>query len=238
MARVALVIGAAGGIGTAVASTLDEAGWTVAAADQSGCRFPVDVTNDDSVAALVDTVEQTCGPIAALVNAAGVLRVGSVLESEVTDAVAMLQVNALGVLRVARSVAGRMVPRGHGSIVTIASNAAGVPRAGMAAYAASKAAASAFTRSLGVELAPAGIRCNVVCPGTTRTPMLAAFGAPVDVVAAQAIAGDQVRFKLGIPLGRVAEPGDVAAAVAFLVSDAARHITTHELVVDGGASLR
>jgi 2,3-dihydro-2,3-dihydroxybenzoate dehydrogenase len=130
------------------------------------------------------------------------------------------------------------VPRRRGSIVTVSSNAAGVPRAGMAAYGASKAAATMYTKALGLELAEFGIRANVVAPGTTRTPMLAPLGAGVDEVAAAAVVGDPLRFKVGIPLGRVAEPDDIASAVAFLASDAARHITLAELYVDGGATLR
>lgn len=236
--EVALVVGAAGGIGAAVLDDLAAAGWRVVGADLAGADLHVDVTDEDSVEALVDEVETTCGPIAALVNAAGVLRAGDVLASELADTVTMLEVNTLGVVRVGRAVAARMAPRRRGVIVTIASNAAGVPRAGMAGYAASKAAASAFTRSLGLELAPLGIRCNVVAPGTTRTPMLAALGGDPDEAAARAVAGDPGRFKTGIPLGRAAEPPDVAAAVTFLVSDASRHITMHELYVDGGATLR
>ena len=139
--------------------------------------------------------------------------------------------------RVSRAVARRMVPRGAGSIVTVASNAGGVPRSGMAAYGASKAAAAMFTKSLGLELAPHGIRCNVVAPGSTDTPMLR--GMWTDERGAEAvIGGDLETFKVGIPLGRIAAAQDVADAVAFLVSDRARHITMQVLYVDGGAALR
>jgi 2,3-dihydro-2,3-dihydroxybenzoate dehydrogenase len=147
----------------------------------------------------------------------------------------MFAVNTTGVFLVSRAVARRMLPRATGSIVTVASNAAGVPRAGMAAYGASKAAAASFTRSLGLELAPHGIRCNVVAPGSTDTPMLRELGPDAD---RRVIAGDPDSFKAGIPLGRIAAPDDVADAVRFLVSDRARHITMHDLYVDGGATLR
>jgi 2,3-dihydro-2,3-dihydroxybenzoate dehydrogenase len=122
-------------------------------------------------------------------------------------------------------------------IVTVASNAAGIPRMDMATYAAAKAAAAHFTRCLGLELAGAGIRCNVVSPGSTDTEMQRSLwtgGANM----ASTVAGSPEHYKTGIPLGRIADPADVADAVAFLVSDRARHITLHDLYVDGGATLR
>ncbi len=242
---VALVTGAAGGIGRAITAGLADAGYLVAGVDRvadeprPGIRaFRADVTDRARVESLVEQVEGDCGPIDVLVHAAGVLRVGDVLATGPDDFVAMLAVNALAVDGLSRAVARRMVPRRRGSIVTVSSNAAGVPRAGMAAYGASKAAATMYTKALGLELAEFGIRANVVAPGTTRTPMLAPLGAGVDEVAAAAVVGDPLRFKVGIPLGRVAEPDDIASAVAFLASDAARHITLAELYVDGGATLR
>jgi len=111
----------------------------------------------------------------------------------------------------------------------------------MAAYAASKAAATMFTRCLGLELAEFGIRCNIVSPGSTDTDMQRALW-PDDRSEAEAVAG-VVRgslpdFRVGIPLGRLAAPADIADAVLFLVSEQARHITMHDLYVDGGATLR
>lgn len=106
----------------------------------------------------------------------------------------------------------------------------------MAAYAASKAAAAAFTRCLGLELARHGIRCNVVAPGSTDTPMLTGMYHDTDA-ARHSIDGVPADFRVGIPLGKLARPADVADAVAFLLSDRAGHITMHDLVVDGGATL-
>ena len=240
MTTVALVTGAAGGIGAAVVRLLEGRGLRVVAVDRvatAGADARVlDVTRRADVDALVADVEASVGSIEVLVNAAGLLRSGSALD-DVDDLEALVAVNVVGVAHVSRAVARAMVPRGRGVIVTVASNAAGVPRAGMAAYGASKAAATSWTKALGLELAPHGIRCNVVQPGTTRTPMLAALGDQRAVEAA-AVAGDPARFKVGIPLGRVAEPEDIAHAIGFLVSDEARHLTMHELYVDGGASLR
>jgi len=251
---VALVTGAGSGIGAAVAQTLAASGMLVAVTDRDGERatavaaglrgdghevlaFALDVTDADAVDAGVDRVEREAGPIHTLVNVAGVLRTGPVTDCPDADWDALFAVNAAGVFRISRAVARRMIPRGAGSIVTVGSNAAGVPRAGMAAYGASKAAAASFTKSLGLELARHGIRCNVVAPGSTDTPMQRSLW--LDEHGADAvIAGDLATFKVGIPLGRIADPQDVADAVAFLASDHARHITMQDLYVDGGATLR
>ncbi|WP_232323909.1 SDR family oxidoreductase [Catenuloplanes japonicus] len=229
--RIALVTGAAGGIGAAVVTALAADGATVIGTDLHTARI-LDVRDPDAVEALVADVEAQHGPIAILVNVAGVLRTGPVLDTTDADWHAVLSVNATGVFTVSRAVARRMAARGHGVIVTVGSNAAGVPRARMAAYAAAKAAAAHFTRCLGLELAGRGVRCNVVAPGTTDTEMLRGMP-PGD-----AVAGNPAVFKAGIPLGRIAAPSDVADAVAFLVSDRARHVTMHDLYVDGGATLR
>lgn len=149
----------------------------------------------------------------------------------------MFDVNAHGVFHVGRVLARHMAPRRRGSIVTVGSNAAGVPRHAMAAYAASKAAATMFTRCLGLELAPLGIRCNIVAPGSTLTPMQTGMWND-DSGAARVIAGQPESFKAGIPLGKLATPEDVADAVLFLLSDRAGHITMTDLYVDGGATLR
>lgn len=254
-APVALVTGAAGGIGAAVARQLLEAGARVIAADvdrdglsrltetipdgpaTDRIRFdPLDVTREAEVDDLVDRVEAEWGPIEWGVNVAGVLAVGDVAESPLSDWERVLAVNATGVYLVSRALARVMKPRGRGAIVTVGSNAGGVPRSGMALYAASKAASSHLTRSLALELAPHGIRCNVVAPGSTRTPMQAAFQSGSGGES-RVLSGSLERFRPGIPLGRIADPDDIADAVLFLLSDRARHITMAELYVDGGAAL-
>ena len=168
--------------------------------------------------------------------AAGVLTTGPAVDTADADWDAVFDVNAGGVFRCSRAVARRMVPRRRGVIVTVGSNAAGVPRSRMAAYAASKAAAAQFTRCLGLELAEFGIRCNVVAPGSTDTPMLRGmWHGPDDRDAT--LRGDPDRYRVGIPLGRLAEPDDVADAVVFLASDRARHITLHDLYVPASAEI-
>jgi 2,3-dihydro-2,3-dihydroxybenzoate dehydrogenase len=171
-----------------------------------------------------------------LVNAAGVLRLGQAHTLSDQDWNTTFAVNATGVFHVSRAVVNRMIPRGAGAIVTVASNAAGTARADMAAYAASKAAATAFTKCLGLEVAHRGIRCNVVAPGSTDTPMLRGMHTG-DTAARASVAGRPEQFRVGIPLGKVARPEDIARTVAFLLSEDAGHITMHELTVDGGATL-
>ncbi|WP_406334054.1 2,3-dihydro-2,3-dihydroxybenzoate dehydrogenase [Streptomyces sp. NBC_00203] len=251
--KVALVTGAAGGIGAAVSRALAEQGVLVAAVDHNaealresvekltadGLRaeaFATDVSSGAAVEATVDAVERRLGPVEYLVNAAGVLRLGEVRTFTDEDWQTTFAVNVNGVFHVSRAVVDRMAARGRGAIVTVSSNAAATPRTEMAAYAASKAAATMFTRSLGLEVAKHGIRCNIVAPGSTDTPMLSSMwhdeSGPRGTVEGRADA-----FRVGIPLGRIAQPSHIADAVVFLLSDRAAHITLHMLTVDGGASL-
>ncbi|GAB2929805.1 2,3-dihydro-2,3-dihydroxybenzoate dehydrogenase [Streptomyces heilongjiangensis] len=251
--KVALVTGAAGGIGEAVARALGERGAVVGAVDRDADRLrqvvdklradgleaqalPADVTSAADVDAVVRTAEEQLGPLEYLVNGAGVLRLGTVRNLTDEDWTTTFAVNATGVFLMSRAVVNRMLPRRRGAIVTVASNAAATPRVQMAAYAASKAAATMFTKSLGLEVARDGIRCNVVAPGSTSTPMLTSMWHD-ESGPKHTIEGQLDTFRVGIPLGKVARPSDVAGAVAFLLSDEASHITLHELTVDGGAAL-
>jgi 2,3-dihydro-2,3-dihydroxybenzoate dehydrogenase len=241
---VALVSGAASGIGAAVTQRLRDNGARVAACDltpgivRQTDGHHMDVTDSSAVDAVVASVEERFGPIDILANVAGVLRTNPLVDTTDSDWERMFAVNTSGVFHLTRAVARRMLPRRRGAIVTVASNAAGVPRTGMGGYAASKAAAAHLTRCFGLELAEAGIRCNVVAPGSTDTPMLRGMWDDDEAGMASTIDGDPASHRLGIPLRKLATPTDVADAVCFLASDAAGHLTLQELYVDGGAALR
>lgn len=244
----ALVTGAAQGIGRQVALALAHEGAEVCAVDQNDSVIGdfaeveritgrvADVSDPEQVAEVVARTEREQGPIGILVNVAGVLRPGPVNGYRRADWDTTFAVNVTGVFTVCQAVCAGMIERRAGVVVTVSSNAAGIPRARMAAYAASKAASTMFTKSLGLELAEYGIRCNVVAPGSTDTAMQRALwdGRGADAV----IEGSLDGYRTGIPLRRIAEPQDVADAVLFLCSDQARHITLHDLYVDGGATLR
>lgn len=249
----AVVSGAAQGIGEAVALGLARHGVPVVAldvqadglkrlaAEADAARLPLqtqqlDVSDTAAVRATIEQIEARHGPIGMLANVAGVLRLGTVQSLSDEDWHHCFNVNTHGVFHLSRAVAARMETRRTGSIVTVGSNAAAVPRTQMAAYAASKAASHQFTRCLALELAPLGIRCNLVAPGSTNTPMQHQLW--TDPQAAERIVRGSIEsFRTGIPLGRIAAPADVAEAVLFLLSNAARHVTLHTLTVDGGATL-
>ncbi|MCD9032332.1 2,3-dihydro-2,3-dihydroxybenzoate dehydrogenase [Luteimonas sp. Y-2-2-4F] len=247
--RIALVTGAAGGIGAAVVALLRASGATVVAtdvrtpaiADVPGAApahaFALDVTDAAAVDALVARIEAELGPIDLAAHVAGVLSTTTVLETSDAEWRRTFAVNADGVFHVGRALARVMAPRRRGALVVVGSNAAGIPRHAMSAYAASKAAATMFVRCLGLELAPLGVRCNLVAPGSTRTPMQTGMWAD-DQGEARVIAGTLETFKSGIPLGKLAEPEDIAHATMFLLSEQAGHIAMQDLYVDGGATLR
>lgn len=250
--RTAIVTGAGGGIGAAIVRLLCDEQVNVGAFDHDGQRLEtlarelatprlltamVDVRQTTDVERALTEVETRFGPVSLGVNGAGVLSTTTVVETSDEEWSRVLDVNARGVFVVSRALAARMIPRRAGAIVTVSSNAASIPRHGMAAYAASKAASTMFTRCLGLELAAYGIRCNVVAPGSTRTPMQEAMwsaGSSEGTV----IRGDLDSYRTGIPLGKIAEPREVAEAVVFLLSNQASHITMADLYVDGGATLK
>ncbi|MBC7300503.1 MAG: SDR family oxidoreductase [Nocardia sp.] len=200
----------------------------------------VDITDADAVRAAFDRLTAEYGTVEVLAHAAGVMVGGAALELDPADWTRCLTVNATGTMLVTQRAATEMAAAGRGSIVVISSNAAAAPRVGMAAYGAAKAAAASFTRSLALQVAPLGVRVNLVSPGSTDTAMLRDMfgGTPLDDAAQHALLdGDPAAYRLGIPLRRIAAPADIASAVHFLASDGARHITMHDLRVDGGATL-
>ncbi len=244
--QIAVVTGAAQGIGAAVAQQLLNYGAQVVVLDQKVDAehytsvprvhaFKVDVANRGQVQEVIDVVEREIGEITMLVNVAGVLSLNHILDATEEEWDHAFSVNVKGVFNVSQAIAQYMSTRRKGSIVTVASNASDTPRVGMGVYAASKAASTHLIRCLGLELAALGIRCNVVSPGSTDTPMQHQLWLTQEHKDA-VLQGSLEQHRLGIPLGRIAVADDVANAVCFLLSDQARHITMHDLRVDGGAT--
>ncbi len=249
-----LVTGAAGGIGRAVCRRLVAAGAEIVAWDNAPDVTSIEGVDGDVIdltdAAAAAAACAALGPVDGLVHTAGVLTDNRALDSDLDPWRGQWAGNVLAAVNVCAPIARGMAERGAGAIVGVTSNAAATPRAGMAAYGATKAALQSYLRTLALEVAPFGVRCNTVSPGSTDTAMLRrlhrddAADGPADPLAdpltadetGRVVAGDPATFRLGIPLGRVAHPDDVAAACLFLLSDAARHVTMHDLRVDGGAT--
>jgi NAD(P)-dependent dehydrogenase (short-subunit alcohol dehydrogenase family) len=252
---VALITGAAGGIGQATIGAFVEAGATVAAADLSTLDDTVsvagsgdearvtthqaDVSDPESVARLMNQVVDAHGHIDAFVNAAAILDVQPFLELSLESWERTFAVNTRGAFLTGQAVARQMVRQGAGGrIVLIASNIARIPRLNNAAYCASKAAVIHLVRCMALELAQYDITVNALCPGSTATPMLVDVQAKGDPSRLEGIIrGSLEQWRTGIPLGRLAEPEDQAATALFLATESARHITGQVLCVDGGQTL-
>ncbi|MFD4443141.1 SDR family oxidoreductase [Nocardia sp. NPDC058519] len=252
--RIVVVTGAAGGIGAAIAARFAGEARVLSlwdrdpAVHKTAAELParsahgveLDVSDGAAVQTAFDRLATEYGTPDVVVHAAGLMVGGSALELDPQDWTRCLTVNATGTMLVAQRAAADMVSAGRGAIVVVSSNAAATPRVGMAAYGAAKAAATSFTRSLALQVAPLGVRVNLVSPGSTDTPMLRdMFGGTVldDAAENALLDGDPSAYRLGIPLRRIATPADIAGAVHFLASEDARHITMHDLRVDGGATL-
>lgn len=235
------VTGAGRGIGARTACRFHEMGARVFGLD----RQFTDVMSFETLTVDVSdphAVQNLCLPLLAkngldvLVNGAGILRLGAAETLSREDWESSININAGAAFNLFKLVIPHFQRQRHGNIVSIVSNAAHVPRVNMAVYCASKAAMRSLCLSVGLELAPYGVRCNIVSPGSTMTPMLE--GMCVDGNTYQRlIDGYPEQFKLGIPLGKIAQPDEIADAIMFLASDRASHITLQDLVIDGGATL-
>ncbi len=232
--RSAWVTGAASGIGAAIADALHEAGARVVSLDRSHAaetrveqgrevQVPLDVTDTAAVEAAVLRLVEKGGPPDILVNNAGVTRDAVVWKLRDEDWETVIDTNLGGAFRMTRACVPHMRQRRAGAIVNISSINALRGKFGQSNYAASKGGLVAFTKAVAREVAREGIRVNAVAPGFIDTPLTSRLS---DAVRAQAMSE--------IALGRMGKPEDIAAAVLFLASPLASHITGQVLVVDGG----
>lgn len=249
----AIVTGAAQGIGRAVALGLLQEGRRVIAVGRSPHKLealaaeageardrlvtePLDICDGARFESrLGEWIARWCA-ISCLVNAAGILEPGRLLDTTRDSLRRIMQTNLVATLETTLAVARHMADRRAGSIVTIGSNSGTTARYGLGAYPASKAGIIHAMKCLGLELAEYGVRCNIVSPGSTNTEMQRRYQTAATSPQAM-LKGDPGTFRLGIPLGRMAEPQDVSDLVLFLLSDRARHITMENIVIDGGATM-
>jgi 2-hydroxycyclohexanecarboxyl-CoA dehydrogenase len=244
-ARTALVTGGASGIGAATArrlaaegarvsiADLDEAGAREVAAEIDGYAVRMDVADAASARAGVAAATEALGPLDILVNNAGTDRFAFFVNTDEQLWDVVLGVNLRGVLACTHAVLSSMQERRRGVIVNVASEAGRVGSQGSAAYSAAKAGVIGFTKAIARESARYGVRCNAVAPGPIETPLLNS--------APEQLGELGRRLKQGMvnatAMGRIGEPDEVAAAIAYLASDDASYVTGQTLNVSGGLSM-
>jgi len=238
--QAALVTGASGGIGGAIARALHRAGAAVALAGtrrpaldalaaELGAGTPVltaDLSTPEAADALVKDVEAALGQLDILVNNAGITRDSLALRLRDEDWQAVLDVNLTATFRLTRAALRGMVRRRHGRIVSIASVVGVTGNPGQANYAASKAGMIGMSKSIAAEVATRGITVNCVAPGFIATAMTEKLNDE-----------QQARIAAAIPAGRMGTPDEIAAAVLFLASAEAAYITGQTLHVNGGMAM-
>lgn len=266
--RTVIVTGASGGIGRGLAQGFADEGCNVvlASRDQAKCEevaatcddrpgkalvVPTDVTDTQSVAALIDRTTAEFGDVHVLVNNAGGVAYPRIWEEKPRDEMQWeINLNVWGVVNCTNAVGSQMIERGNGSIINITSNSALEPSAGnmVANYAGTKGYVMSMSKALAYEWGPKGIRINCVAPGWIvpheeehvgegsfwRKYGFDMFGAPDQMAAAAEGEGDLFNVD-GQPIRRIGRPEDMADIVLFLASDRARHLTGQLISVSGGA---
>jgi 2-hydroxycyclohexanecarboxyl-CoA dehydrogenase len=247
--RVAIVTGGARGIGEAISKSLATDGLTVVVADlrrqeaeataaaigQAGGRaiaVELDVTSTESVNAGLAAAREACGPVDVLVNNAGWDDLKPFLQTDESFWDQVIEVNFKGALRLTQGVLPGMIERGWGRIINIGSDAGRVGSSLESVYSGAKGGVIAFTKTIARETARKGVTANAVCPGPTDTPFLR------ETVAKQGDADKVIGAMVsGVPMKRLAQPHEIAAAVRFFAADDAGYITGQTLSVSGGLTM-
>jgi len=243
---VAFVTGGAGAIGAAVCRTLADTGARIAVVDldqqaadtvaaelgSGHLGIALDVADTDAVRSAVERVEAELGPIDTLINVAGWDRFVPFVDTTPEFWDRVIDVNYRGTLNTVHAVLPGMIERERGRIVSVASDAARVGSSLESIYAGAKGAVISFSKSVAREVAKHGISVNVVCPGPTDTPLIRGMADELG-------SGDRFVDALtrAIPMRRLAEPEDIAPAIAFFASDGAAFITGQTLSVSGGLTM-
>jgi 2-keto-3-deoxy-L-fuconate dehydrogenase len=240
--KAVMITGAAAGIGRATSMELARAGAIVMATDldsvgldRLALEIPelrtaqLDVTDPDAI----EKVVHEAGQIDILFNCAGIVPHGAILDGERREWQRTFDINVTSIFDMTRAVLPGMIERGRGNIINVASVVSTLKAAAnRCAYAATKAAVIALTKSVALDYVSKGIRCNAICPGTVDTPSLARrIAAQGDAEAARKA------FIARQPMGRLGSAREVAAAALYLASDESGFMTGHALVIDGGFSL-
>lgn len=245
--KIALVTGAAGGIGSAISRELHAQGAAVALADLrpdaaeslatelndlragSALTVGVDIADTDDTQRAVAAVRGSLGEIDVLVNNAGIDKIEPFVDSTPDTWRRIIDVNLLGTITMTRAVLDPMLERGSGRLINIASDAGRVGSSGEVVYSATKGGVIAFTKALAREIAGKGVTSNCICPGPTDTALL-------DQVA-EASQKLYDGLSRAVPMRRIGQPVDIAPAVAFLAGDGAGFITGQTLSVSGGLTM-
>lgn len=244
--KVAIVTGAANGIGAATARMFAREGAALGLIDKDGdglarlagemeksgakiVSVAGDVTDADDIGRVVKATLDRFGSVTTLVNNAGVTLTRPFVDTTLADVDFLVNVNLKGLMLASQAVIPHMIEAGGGAIVHQSSNAGLVGRPWASLYGATKAGVVSLAKSMALSFAAQNIRVNCVCPGSIDTPMLESA-----LSAGGHYARDRRRTELVIPLGRIGEADDIAAATLFLASDEAKYITGVALPVDGG----
>lgn len=241
--KVVVISGANQGIGKATADSFVSQGAVIIAIDkqfEQSCdsvyQYTLDVSNQRAVQSTIAEVIRQFSRIDVLVNVAGILHLDLLEDTPVESWLRCFDVNVHGAFHLMQATIPHFKKQKAGVIVNVSSNAVHTPRIAMSAYGASKAALTHLTKTAGLELAEHGIRCNLVSPGSTLTPMQWSMWQDSNSEQ-KTIEGNLANYKVGIPLQKLATPEEVSDVVLYLASSSASHVTMQDLVVDGGATL-